>query len=445
MDFALLPPELNSARMYSGPGSGPMLAAAAAWDGLAADLESTAAAYRSAIAVLISGPWLGPSSASMTTAAMPYASWMETTASRAGQASAQAKVAAGAYEAAFAMTVPPPVIAANRSLLMALIATNLFVQNTAAIAATEAHYMEMWAQDAAAMYGYAGQSAAASILTPFSPAPTTVNPAGPFGEAAAVAQTTATPVGTGVHTIVSAGPLLMSALPAALQGLAQPAQSTPGLSGILDSLGFTSLQSFLSLGNLAVPYTASLTTVNMTSGFTGLNLAAANAADSPAAGAASSALGGEIPSGAGALGSVGPVGLSGSTATAGMGQAGVVGGLSVPPGWVMAAPEIRTVAALLPMTSATAAPAVSTGTSGTLFGETALAGLAGRAMGGTVGPVRSERVRAVSPQLVGPSRTEEEEPITEVLARLRQLGELHDSKVLSHEEFDELKLRVIAH
>jgi len=35
------------------------------------------------------------------------------------------------------------------------IATNILGQNTPAIAATEAQYMEMWAQDAAAMYGYA--------------------------------------------------------------------------------------------------------------------------------------------------------------------------------------------------------------------------------------------------------------------------------------------------
>ena len=56
--------------------------------------------------------------------------------------------------------MPPPVIEANRTLLMTLIATNILGQNTPAIAATEAHYMEMWAQDAAAMYGYAGLQAA---------------------------------------------------------------------------------------------------------------------------------------------------------------------------------------------------------------------------------------------------------------------------------------------
>ena len=436
MDFAVLPPELNSARMYSGPGSGPMLAAAAAWDGLAADLESIAASYRSAIAVLISGPWLGSSSASMAAAAMPYANWMETTARQAGQASAQAKLAAGAYEAAFAMTVPPPSIAANRSLLMALIATNVFGQNTAAIAATEAHYMEMWAQDAVAMYGYAGQSAAASMLTPFSPAPNTTNPAGLFSQAAAI--------GPAAGKGVVAPAAMMAAVPQALRGLAQPAQSVSGLSGILDSLGFTNLQSFLALFSLVTPYTASVATVNMATGSTSLNIAATHAAEWPIEGAAGSAAGGGIASGGGALALPGPA-LSGSTATAAMGQAGVVGRLSVPPSWVMAAPEIRTVAALLPMTSAAAAPAVSTGTSGMLFSEMALAGLAGRAMAGTVGPGRGERVRAVAPQPAGPSHTAKDEPMMGILSRLRQLGELHDSKVLTDEEFNELKLRVIAH
>lgn len=38
LDFGALPPEINSGRMYAGPGSGPLLAAAAAWDALAAEL-----------------------------------------------------------------------------------------------------------------------------------------------------------------------------------------------------------------------------------------------------------------------------------------------------------------------------------------------------------------------------------------------------------------------
>ncbi len=78
MDFATLPPEINSARMYAGPGPGPMLAAASAWDALAAELQSTAASYRAAISELTGGPWLGASSAEMTAATTPYLDWMTT-------------------------------------------------------------------------------------------------------------------------------------------------------------------------------------------------------------------------------------------------------------------------------------------------------------------------------------------------------------------------------
>ena len=37
LDFGALPPEINSVRMYSGPGSTPLVAAASAWNALAAN------------------------------------------------------------------------------------------------------------------------------------------------------------------------------------------------------------------------------------------------------------------------------------------------------------------------------------------------------------------------------------------------------------------------
>ena len=117
LDYGVFPPELNSARMYAGPGSGSMLSAASAWDGLAADLRSQAANYGSVVAGLTSGEWQGPASTSMAAAAAPYVAWMNTTAAQAEQTAAQAKSAAAAYEAAFSATVPPPVIAANRAQL----------------------------------------------------------------------------------------------------------------------------------------------------------------------------------------------------------------------------------------------------------------------------------------------------------------------------------------
>ncbi|EUA12815.1 PPE family protein [Mycobacterium kansasii 732] len=55
MNFSVLPPEINSLRMFSGAGSGPMLAAAAAWAGLADELGSAAAAFGSVTSGLAGG------------------------------------------------------------------------------------------------------------------------------------------------------------------------------------------------------------------------------------------------------------------------------------------------------------------------------------------------------------------------------------------------------
>ncbi|CDO87275.1 hypothetical protein AWC29_17920 [Mycobacterium triplex] len=188
MDFGLLMPEINSARMYAGPGSGPMLAAAAAWDELAAQLESAAGGYFSEVSGLTGQAWFGPSSMRMAAAATPYVAWLQAAAAQAAQTSAQAYAAAAAYEAAFAMTVPPPVIAANRAQLMALVATNFFGQNTPAIAATEAQYGEMWVQDATAMYTYAADATTVSTLESFDEPPQTTNSAGQADQARAMAQ-----------------------------------------------------------------------------------------------------------------------------------------------------------------------------------------------------------------------------------------------------------------
>jgi PPE-repeat protein len=160
MDYGAFPPEFNSTRMYSGPGSAPMLAAAAAWDGLATELNSTTALYQSTIDGLVSEGWLGPASASMVAAVTPNLKWTSLTGAQ-GELTAAQAAAAAAYEAAFAMTVPPAAVAANRTELTGLIGTNVFGQNTPAIAVTEEQYAEMWAQDAAAMYGYAASSATA--------------------------------------------------------------------------------------------------------------------------------------------------------------------------------------------------------------------------------------------------------------------------------------------
>src|ERR1700742_4185827 len=195
MDYGILPPEINSGRMYTGSGSGPMLAAAEAWQGLAAELHSAANSYQSVVSGLTAGSWSGPSSASMAAAAAADFPWLPATATQAEETATQAKVAAAAYQTAFTSTVPPTTVAANRSQLTTLVATNLFGRNTQAIAANEAQYGEMWAQDAAAMYGYAASSASATTLTPFTPPQQNTNPAGSANQAAAASQATGTAAG----------------------------------------------------------------------------------------------------------------------------------------------------------------------------------------------------------------------------------------------------------
>ena len=216
LDFGVLPPEINSGRLYAGPGSGPILAAAAAWDEVGAELDTAATGYSSLISELASAQWAGPSSASMVAAVTPYVSWLGAAASLAEETATQARAAAAAYDAAFAMTVPPAVITFNRALLLALIATNFFGQNTPAIATTEAQYMEMWAQDATAMYGYSASSATASDLNPFTSPPNTTTSNGAAGQTAAVAQATGTQAGNTSQTTTATTSQLASNTTASL-------------------------------------------------------------------------------------------------------------------------------------------------------------------------------------------------------------------------------------
>ncbi|ORX06897.1 PPE family protein [Mycolicibacillus trivialis] len=166
LDFGARPPEINAALVYGGDGSATMQAAAAAWDGLSVGLQSGATAYTAVLNRLTTEEWLGPSSAAMATKVASHTAWLTTAAAQAEHTAAQARSAAAAFDAAMAVTTPPPVIAANRARLRALLASNALGLNTAAIMATEAEYLEMWAQCAAALHGYAAAASAATHLEP---------------------------------------------------------------------------------------------------------------------------------------------------------------------------------------------------------------------------------------------------------------------------------------
>lgn len=410
MDFGILPPEINSGRMYAGPGPGPMLAAAAAWDGLAAELESTAHSYESVISELANG-WVGPSATAMTSAVGPYAAWMHHTAAQVEHTAAQAKFAAAAYEAAFAMTVPPPVVAANRSQLLVLIATNFFGQNTPAIAATETHYAEMWAQDAAAMYGYADGSATASMLAPFNQPPPTANPGGLGHQVAAAAANTA---GTSATTSQSALSQLISALPS----LASPAAGGGASHGatIAVHIAVIVAETLADLiGSFAIDPAASF-------GIDGAGVYIGHLF-----GHGGAAL--DIPHHlAGVASGARPV-------SAGMGRAAPIAGLSVPPSWTAAAPGVRPAAAAQPVAGTGDDSKVS-------VDHMAMTGLAGLA--GAAGLGRGQKPpETTGRQRVKPQQKPTNVPDPEIVTELRELIDLNYAGILTDTEYAEQKGRLL--
>src|ERR1700756_5491594 len=168
MSFLVLPPDINSALMHAGAGSGPMLSAAAAWDGLASELGSAAQSFSSVTSGLAGEAWQGAASAAMLSKAAQYSGVLGAAATHAQTAAAQSQAVASEFEAALAATVHPALVSANRNQLVQLVMSNLFGQNFPAIAATESDYEAMWAQDVAAMIGYhGGVSAAAAQLSTF--------------------------------------------------------------------------------------------------------------------------------------------------------------------------------------------------------------------------------------------------------------------------------------
>ncbi|MGH3634488.1 PPE family protein [Mycobacterium sp.] len=393
LDFGALPPEVNSTRMYAGAGSGPMMAAASAWDVLAGQLESVSRGYAAVIAGLQGEGWSGSASDAMADAAAPFVAWVATTGAKAEEAAIRARAAAGAYETAFAATVPPALVTANRGQLANLVATNTLGQNTTQIAATEAAYAEMWAQDAHAMYGYAASSSAATTLTPFSEPPPTTNAAGQPNQAAAVGQAVGSSTASQSQATLSR---LMSAMPQQLQALTSgapvTASTTPSASLVTGANAFNQLT-----GTVFYP---SRTVTSAFSGITGLYRSVIQA-------------GGSLPKVAPRAVTVGanalaPAGVR-SPVLASVGRAAPIGGLSVPQSWASATPVASAVEEplwLSEMDLGVGAPsegitAASTAGGAPIAGVGPLAGMAGRHSVSSVLRVAPRRFRMPRPALGG--------------------------------------------
>ncbi|WP_205873732.1 PPE family protein [Mycobacterium camsae] len=319
LDFAWLPPEINSARIFAGAGSGPLHIAAAAWESLAADLAASASSFNAVIVGLTGGPWAGPASTAMAAAAVPYVGWMSDAASQAQLAAGQARAAATAFEGALTATVHPAVVEANRISLMTLIATNFLGLNTPAIFANEFDYVEMWAQDVAAMLGYhGGATAVAESLTPFAVPP--VDLAGLAANVGAQFTGLATSASAAVSPAVQG---VMAAAPGLVAGVQSAAAAVP-VDMAMSAVQMGAMPASMLIG----PLMQAGTSASSTAGLAGASTAA-GLVDAPKF-----------------VGDVNPMkGLGGGGAglgagmSAGLGNARLVGSMSVPPTWQGSVPK----------------------------------------------------------------------------------------------------------
>jgi PPE-repeat protein len=384
MSFSLIPPEINSALMYSGAGSSPLLEASTTWDGLAADLESAATQYQTAITNLTTESWLGPSSARMATAAAPYIAWMQSTAAEAAQTGAQAKAAAAAYQTAYTSMVPPPLITANRTELTTLVANNFLGQNTGAIAQNEAEYLDMWIQDALGMDTYQLNSSSASGALPAqSAAPMVTSGADPT--AVAAASSAAAPADTGASLFFDQLVLAVAEL-FGYSGTAQP--TVAGLGTFIDTV----------VPLIAANPTAALLPVQATYymgmlGSTPARMFMSGGGGSGGGASAATLAGmsdqllenvGKMVDGKGASllsGVGGQLSKWGAGIQASMASAMHAGGLSVPHGWHTGMPGggMERAIPALPATSV-AAPSLMHGLPSSPFGQGLMGALAGRGM-----------------------------------------------------------------
>jgi PPE-repeat protein len=418
MSFMMFPPEINSSLMYSGAGSGPLMAAASAWSELAADLESTAASYQAVLAQLTGSTWLGPSAARMAAATTPYVEWLATTAGQAAQTSAQAQFAAAAYEGAFASTVPPAVIAANRALLAALVATNFLGQNTPAIMATEAHYMEMWFQDGLTMDTYAAASQQAVVLPQQTPAPA-ASDGGLASDLASAVQSIENSISSTVNNLVTAlqGMLsgnttagastnsLSSALSSAMSNLtgASSAAHTAAATSGASTATATAADAATSATGSLLPIQATYYATMLASMPAKMLISLSNSMSaSQAMQAGQQAMLADVQSLVDGklkalLGSIsGQMRGFGSQITAQLAGAGRMSGLSVPHGWAQNAPEMVRAAPVLPANSI-APPQVATALPNSPYTQALMGSLNGRGMATQAAKTASVKVETRTP------------------------------------------------
>jgi PPE-repeat protein len=382
MDYLFQPPEINSFRMYAGPGASSLLAAAGTWDAVSAELGTTAEGYDSVVSGL-DLQWRGPASQMMTVAATEYIGWLQRTAELTRQTAMQLRAVAAAYEQARATTIPPMAVTSNRTRQAALVATNILGQNTAAISQLDLQYAQYWAQDATAMSSYDTSSRAATTqLQKFSSPNKSTNESGLTAQNASVAASKA------------AG---SSSASQAISGLTHGTNAAP-LASSSSTVPTNPIipDDFTALDALLFAYSSINGTYNIEAFTSGIIGAENNLGILPDLGAAAAAPA-ELPALAGAPQLVGAASSLGGGAglgniSAALSNAGRIGPMSVPATW--SAPSTTHISALEPA-GFTTLPGTDEPVASGYPGYPGMPGVAGRGMGVGAAPKYGVRLTVI--------------------------------------------------
>ncbi|MGB6149719.1 MAG: PPE domain-containing protein, partial [Mycolicibacter algericus] len=216
-------------------------------------------------------------------------------------------------------------------------------QNAPAIAANQAEYGAMWAQDTGAMYSYASASAAATTLTPFSRPPQNTNPTGEATQANAVAQSSGSAAGTSAQSIIDQILNFNLAETQIGKDFLALNGSFSGMQAVIGGLGYTASGSMFTIVpgvNAAITASSAMTSAMSAAGVVPVSAVTTL----PEIGSAGATLAGSSSAGAG------------GQALAGLGRAGSVGGLTVPPSWGAAASPLAAASSNNIRLAAAAAP-----------------------------------------------------------------------------------------